>query len=273
MMNTESGIIKDIEDKKPEKRVWGAWATTGFGAVVMGVFIIVQVLVVIIAGFVMTLMRIQPASGTPQVNDITQQITDLLNANLGLLQSIATITSGIIGLGVILLFIKARKRAGIKEYLGLNKISLKTVLVVSGVVVGLIVVTDVISRYLLRSSTGGGIVSDIYGTSGWPPLFWIAVVIFAPLFEEAFFRGFLFEGFRQSSLGAPGAIFLTALGWALIHSLQYNIYSILWIFVLGIAMGIVRVRTKSIWSTFIMHALVNIIATAEVALKLSIFIR
>jgi membrane protease YdiL (CAAX protease family) len=99
------------------------------------------------------------------------------------------------------------------------------------------------------------------------------VVIFAPLFEESFFRGFLFEGFRQSRLGVTGAILLTSIGWALLHSLQYNIYSIIWIFMLGIAMGVVRVRTGSIWSTFIMHALVNIVATAEVAFKLSIFIR
>ena len=272
-MNTEAVINTDTEIKKPEKRVWGFWATTGLGAAVMAVFVLVQVFTVIIAGVVMAFTQLHQTSGTLQFDEIITKITDVLNANLGLLQSIATILSGIISIGLILLFIKARKRAGIKEYLGLNKISLKTVLVVIGVVIGLIVLTEVITYYLLRNSTSEGIVSDIYSTSGWPPLFWIAVVIFAPLFEEAFFRGFLFEGFRQSRLGAPGAIFLTALGWAVIHSLQYNIYSILWIFGVGIAMGIVRVETKSIWSTFIMHALVNIVATAEVALKLSISIR
>ena len=272
-MNTEVVINIDTENKVPEKRVWSFWATVGFGAAVIITFVIIQVLVVIFYGVAIGFAQLQQTSGTTQFDDVFSKVWDILNANLGLVQSIATIASGIICTGLILWFIKARKRAGIKEYLGLNKISWKTVLLGLGVVIALIILTDVITYFLMGKSTSEGIVSDIYDTSIWPPLFWIAVVIFAPLFEEAFFRGFLFEGFRQSRLGATGAIFLTALGWALLHSLQYQIFSIVWIFVLGIAMGIVRLKTKSIWSTFMMHAFVNIVATAEVALKLSIFIR
>lgn len=271
-MNTEVVINTEIENKVPEKRVWGAWATIGFGAAVLAVFVVVQVLVVIVAGVVMAFTQLQQTSGTPQFDQVLNKISDVLNANMGLLQSIATIASGIICTGLILLFIKARQRAGIAEYLGLKKINNKAALLALAVVIVFIVLSSLM-YYTLGKSTSEGIVNNIYNTSIWAPLFWIAVVIFAPLFEEAFFRGFLFEGFRQSRLGAAGAILLTAFGWALLHSLQYNIYSIIWIFMLGIAMGIVRVRTGSIWSTFIMHALVNIVATAEVALKLSIFIR
>jgi membrane protease YdiL (CAAX protease family) len=271
-MNDINALIPEIEKPVAEKRVWGFWATTGYGAVVMVAFIIIQVLVVLIYGFAIAFPQLQQTSGTLQLDEALNKVIDILNANMGLIQSIATIASGIICTGLIILFIKARKRAGIKEYLGLNKINWKAVLLALGVVIGFIVLSSVLLN-MLGKSTNEGIETDIYTTSIWPPLFWIAVVIFAPLFEEALFRGFLFEGFRQSRLGPIGAILLTALGWALIHSLQYQIISIAWIFFLGIVMGIVRLKTRSIWSTFIMHALVNIIATAEVALKLSIFIR
>ena len=71
---------------------------------------------------------------------------------MGLLQSIATIVSGIIGTGLILLFIRARQRAGIREYLGLNRISWKTVLLVLGVVIGMVVLMDLVTTYACWSS-------------------------------------------------------------------------------------------------------------------------
>jgi uncharacterized protein len=272
MMNDETVIIAETENKPPEKRVWGAWATLGFGAVILVVFFVVQVLVILVAGAVGVFTQLQQTSTTADFQTITQRVSDIFNANLGLLQSVATIVSGIIGTGLIILFIKARRRAGIAEYLGLKKLNYKTALLAIAVVIVFLALSSLM-YYVLGKSTAEGIMNDIYNTSIWPPLFWIAVVIFAPLFEEAFFRGFVFEGFRRSPLGLTGAVLLTALGWAVMHSLQYNIYSIIWIFMLGIAMGIVRARTGSIWATFIMHAVVNLAATVEMALKLSIFVR
>jgi membrane protease YdiL (CAAX protease family) len=62
---------------------------------------------------------------------------------------------------------------------------------------------------------------DAYRNTAWPPLFWIAVVIFAPAFEEFLFRGFSFIGLQKSRLGSAGATILTALVWAVLH-IQYN---------------------------------------------------
>ena len=44
-----------------------------------------------------------------------------------------------------------------------------------------------------------------------------------PVFEELFFRGFLLEGFRRTFLGTTGAVVLTSLLWAVIHT-QYDLY-------------------------------------------------
>jgi membrane protease YdiL (CAAX protease family) len=40
--------------------------------------------------------------------------------------------------------------------------------------------------------------TDTYETAEYTPLIWITFVIAAPLIEELFFRGFLFEGLRDS---------------------------------------------------------------------------
>jgi len=254
----------------PEKRVWGAGATAGFGAAVIVVFIVAQALAAGIPLLVMAFSRISPSTGTPP-DEIVEQVMDLFNANMGLLQSIATIAAGIIGTGLILIIIKTRKGAGIAEYLGLNRISVRAILLSIGLVILFIVATDGI-QILLGKEASEQIMYDVYGTSVWPPLFWIAVIIFAPLFEETFFRGFLFEGFRQSRLGAAGAIVITAGIFALMHTFQYNVFNVIWILMLGLLMGAVRWKTKTLWSTFIMHATVNLIATIQMALDLSEYV-
>ena len=56
-------------------------------------------------------------------------VMDAINNHLGLIQSLATIISGLVGLGLILIFIRSKKGESIKEYLGLNKISIKMALI------------------------------------------------------------------------------------------------------------------------------------------------
>ena len=86
--------------------------------------------------------------------------------------------------------------------------------------------------------------------------------------EEILFRGFLFEGFRQSRIGVMGTIGLMAFVWALLH-LQYGVYDIATVFVLGLVLGIARFKTDSLWSPLLMHSFVNLIATLEVAINVN----
>jgi len=105
---------------------------------------------------------------------------------------------------------------------------------------------------------------EVYNTSVWPVLFGIAVVVFAPAFEETLFRGFLFAGFRQSQIGAVGTIILTLLIWTLLH-LKYEIAGMSIIFVLGIVLGTVRYKTGSLWTVIFIHALWNLFAVLGAA--------
>ena len=90
----------------------------------------------------------------------------------------------------------------------------------------------------------------------------------APLLEEMLFRGFLFSGIAASFPGPSGAIFTTSLLWAIIH-VQYDYFWMFSIFIIGLALGMVRYKTGSIVLTFVLHAAINLAAMVATALVVS----
>ena len=109
----------------------------------------------------------------------------------------------------------------------------------------------------------------VYKTEQWPPLLILALVVGAPVGEELIFRGFLFRGLAES-IGVVATIIVTSLAWAIIHT-QYDIYGIGTIFLVGILLGIIRHMTGSTTLTIFLHAVMNAIATVEVALYCRFF--
>jgi CAAX protease family protein len=89
-------------------------------------------------------------------------------------------------------------------------------------------------------------------SAGTLPLLWAAVVISAPVCEELVFRGFLFRGWSQTSLGPVGAIVLTAVLFGLMH-VQYSWLGILDIMGFGLVAGWMRWRTESIVAPMLLH--------------------
>jgi membrane protease YdiL (CAAX protease family) len=109
---------------------------------------------------------------------------------------------------------------------------------------------------------------EVYETADFVPLLWFTVFVMAPIAEEIFFRGFLFQGWAKTWLGAPGTIVLTSILWALMH-VQYDWYGISQIFLSGILLGIVRHRTGSVLTVIGLHAFMNLVAAVQVHLYLS----
>jgi uncharacterized protein len=235
------------ETPAPPKRVWDFWPTFGFSLAILAVYAIVQIW----SGVIYFLFKLASAREGLLEEAISQLGSD------GLLISIATVTSAIAGLGFIILFVKLRKGPSLPGYLGLRRLSRKSFIVL--LVLALVFIAFFLATNQFQESQDSDFAVKAYETSVWPALYGIAVVIFAPAFEESFFRGFLFVGLKQSRLGSIGTIILTALGWALLH-LQYDIYGIAVIFSLGICFGIVRLKTGSLWSTLFLHALWNLMA-------------
>jgi uncharacterized protein len=80
-------------------------------------------------------------------------------------------------------------------------------------------------------------------------------ILIAPILEELFFRGMLFPTLRRR-LGTVTAVLLTALAFAAIHGAQlgYAWAPILSIFIVGLALTIVRERTDSVAASVLTHA-------------------
>lgn len=247
---------------RPPARFWGPWATLGLGIAVIVVSVIVQAIITI----VFVIVELAPISREDL--DIFDYPALLERIDMGLLISLSIIISAVVCLCLIYLFIRARRGAPFGEYIGLRRISVKAVIVALAVIVGFIILSALIN-YALDITAETDVMTEAYMTSVWPALFWIAAVVFAPVFEEVFFRGFLFEGFRNSRMGVIGAILLTSFFWSVSH-LQYNLFQIAAIFVLGILLGIARYRTGTIWAPLIMHVFNNILAVLFIAIEFGI---
>lgn len=92
-----------------------------------------------------------------------------------------------------------------------------------------------------------------------PFLLFLGVAIGAPAVEEFIFRGLLFRGWRTSRLGVTGTIILTSFLWTILH-VQYPSLILIYLFILGIVIGIAREVTGNLWIPIWMHFVNNSLA-------------
>ncbi len=238
---------------------WGLWATLGFSAIIFALFLALQLLTV--ATFV-SVEKAQHPELDPEVYAKT------LSSN-GLCIAMMVIISGLICTPLTLFFAKLRKNISLKDYIGFREPSLREWGRWLPILAVFLLLSDGIS-YLFGQSIVPPFMVETYKTASSLPVLLLAIVVVAPIFEEIFFRGFLFQGIRYSRLGPIGAIGITSFIWAVIH-LQYGIYGIATIFVLGLLFGIARLKTDSIQLLMVMHSLVGLVATFETLLYVGAF--
>jgi membrane protease YdiL (CAAX protease family) len=118
---------------------------------------------------------------------------------------------------------------------------------------------DVVPPFMRESYT------SVRGTSALP-LFFIAIIIVAPITEEVAFRGFLFRGLSQSVLGVPGTIVLSSAAWAIMH-VQYDAIQVGQIILIGVLLGWLRWASGSTLLTIGLHVLANLAATLQAVIK------
>ena len=106
------------------------------------------------------------------------------------------------------------------------------------------------------------IIGEFPRTTAGIVLFVILAVVLAPLFEEVFFRGFLFRGFASSWGWVAGAC-VSAAVFGIAH-LQLDVFVPL--FALGFALAWVYKRTGSLWTAIAFHALFNALSVLAWAL-------
>jgi len=160
-------------------------------------------------------------------------------------------------------FASMRKPLTVDEYLDLNIPSLKSMLGFLGLIILAMVLMESVN-YMWDRPTPEFMIK-VYANTKNLPLFWIAVVIAAPFFEEFLFRGFMLEGMARSRLGMTGAVIITSAIWAVIH-MQYGWFEIISIFFIGILLCIAKIKSKSLYVPIAMHLLMNL--TASIGMEL-----
>jgi hypothetical protein len=237
-----------------ESRPWGFWATIGFSAIIFAVFTVLQFLVL------MAFLDFEKARN-PQIDP--DAFVQGLSSN-GFCLALSAILSGLVCTPLTVLIAKLRKDYPLKEYLALKKVSkrewLRWLLYL-----GIFLLASDMLTLLLNRPIVPSFMVDAYRTAYFVPTLYIAIVIVAPIFEETFFRGFLFEGVRYSRLGPGGAIGMTSLVWAIIH-LQYDTYGVATVFALGILFGFARLKSESVYVPIVMHSMASLVAMIETAI-------
>lgn len=227
-------------------RPWGLAATFGLS---LGIWYVLELLQAAM-GFGMD--RVLAALRVVSPEENTQAL------NFAVITCITTVLCG------ALVIAAAALRDGIepREYLGIVRVPLRELARWLGAM-AVIVAMTALAIYLVKGELLPQQWIEIYRSVQSPLLFWIALVVATPIFEELLFRGFVFAGILASPLGRAGAVLVTAFAWTWVHyefdPLEFSI-----IFIIGVTLGVARLRTGSLLVTIALHMLYSLFSTGEI---------
>ena len=141
------------------------------------------------------------------------------------------------------------------KYLGFGKFTLDVIGIGCGLLIGgyAIIIAHNALLYAFGIDAQGDQIFEIFDQLESPIWFFITGAVIAPIVEEIFFRGFLFQGFRQKYGWMP-AVFLSS---AIFGAAHLDPVSLIPTFVLGCVLAYVYHRSNSVWPGIIFHAAIN----------------
>jgi hypothetical protein len=113
---------------------------------------------------------------------------------------------------------------------------------------------------MLGFNTQGDEIFQLFELLENPAWFFLVGAVLAPLVEEIFFRGFLFQGFRARYGWVPSMLLSSAI-FGIAH---LDPASLIPTFILGNLLAYLYHRTNSIWPGAILHVLINTFGLAFV---------
>jgi hypothetical protein len=164
----------------------------------------------------------------------------------------------------LLVFVAVLSKSGadIRDYLGFHNVSWRVYVVGIVAMIALMMIIEL--GNLVFNRPVPETMFNAYRTADNKMWFCLAIVLAAPVFEELFFRGFLHSGLERTVLGVAGAIVISAGFWALVH-IQYQVYEVVMIFLMGTVLGLARWLTGSIYIPIVMHGLNNLVSTVQIS--------
>ena len=238
-----------------ETNTYGILGTILWLLFIGGVYLLIQSLVIgVYAG-----INQSPDAGVLTQEQIEATMLELqFNGNVF---AWATIVSGVICTLLVFLAAKLKKTSEIKNYLALHATKPSTFLWWGLIFIAFLILSEILSNLLGVNSVPKEMMSIFQSAfPKWP--LWLAIVLVAPIFEEVFFRGFLYKGLSNSILGVIGAILITNTMWTLLH-VHYEPFFIGVIFILGLVFGWARYKTGSILVPIFLHVVNNSLAIVQ----------
>lgn len=146
--------------------------------------------------------------------------------------------------------------------LGVGNVTAQNILLSLIMMIGMVLMAEVLTSFI---PTEGGILGELYNTfmgvfkgmlSDKVGLA-IMVVCLAPLLEEVLFRGIIQGGLTNKGIAPKKAIVISALVFGIVHA---NPWQLVGAFLLGLVLGLVYFKTKSIVIPILLHAFNNFIS-------------
>jgi uncharacterized protein len=235
---------------------WKFWGTTLWGLAMLAVGLAINVI-----GIVALLFQLDPGP------DLTpEQLVKLLLGHMTELTVIFGLSYAT-AFGVLLLAVWP-SRLSLRDYLALNLPRVRDVLIGLAGIVVFFVGYALIAEIVGPDRSSSHYISDLYRgarAANALPLLAVLIVVVAPVSEEIFVRGFLLRGWAASRLGAVGAVVLTSLVWTALHA-GYDALALGGIFIAGLWLGWIRLRSGSTLVTILLHAVQNAAAMVTVAM-------
>ena len=167
-----------------------------------------------------------------------------------------------LGQGIILappIYYLTIKQRPILESLRIKMVSLNTIQYSLIFSIGVLIIIDTIDRIIHQIIPTPDYIIDLSGIMqpdsllGYVFLF-LAVVIVAPIGEEVVFRGFLQKFLEEHWKDITRAVLVTSLFFAMMH---FNPFWTIQIYILGVLLGFLSWKTKSVIPSIMLHSINN----------------
>jgi hypothetical protein len=241
----------------PPVRTFGPWRVFGYTLAIFLFYSILQV----VAGLIVLLVAMVAGMLTGHPLDLSKHTGPgglPAGLPLGLILGGGTVLAAPFTTWLTVWLARRRlpDREALRDFFGLRRAGFRQSLLWTLALVVFAFGFESLASYLDRPEIPPFMRDILQGPSAYLPLLWLAVVVAAPILEEILFRGFLFGGLRSSRLGPWGALAVTSLCFAVIHT-QYDWFDMSAVLVLGVVLGLARHFSGSVYLPMGLHALHN----------------
>jgi len=203
----------------------------------------------IVGGVAVSLAHSLPAFRSVKPIDLTQNPLVLVPA-----QAVAYL----LVIAFMVLIVRLRHRAAFLTSISWNWPPPDKILRAIGGAVGLALSSAIFTLFTSRWVPKSLPIERVFHDTTTVYLFALFGIIFAPLVEELFFRGFLYPVLTRG-IGVVASVILTSASFAVLHQgqLAHAWVPLTWLLMVGIVLTLVRVKTRSVALCVIVHLAYN----------------